>query len=632
MRKVKTKQKVGVNLKSSGALNRSVSTYGKNTLRLLEVNKNWLEIQDEPQHKKGIFSDSDDSFVAPPVPTKQSPKRKPRLKERKKQEWSNKENTTSDSILSGDNTKLIKNIEDMDYSSVSEKPQKADIPDVINSSIAIIALNSSKAKFITNNRRRKHLKSEYKATDGWLTVSFSEPLHESELTLPFQTSVVHGFDDSTCELFAAPAIFKSIKPAQSTPLRNFTGQIPMSIARTKLDSKMFLENFGTPMSAVRTCQQSRIFRTKNLDKSDEDIFQLSFQEALSPKKQIPHRTLTALDKVLLECGQDKAKPFDNFLALMENGCRKIGEGVFAEVYHFQSLQGCDVALKVIPIEGTKILNGEKQKTFSEVLPEIVNSVELFNLKTSEESKTDSFISLYRVHLTYGPYPAVLLDAWDIHNSTKTSENDRPFLPDPNQHYVLFEFADGGIDIEHFKFNNASQSLAALKQTISGLAVAENTLMFEHRDLHWGNILVQKIETKLFSFTLNGINYSSETSGISIRIIDFTLSRMTKGGISLYQDLSNDEELFNADSSVDYQFEIYRMMRDELGNDWSLFRPRTNVLWIHYLIDKLINQVHYKSKRSKIHRQSIQTMRQLSKTILTFASCQEIVEKSSLFNR
>jgi len=42
---------------------------------------------------------------------------------------------------------------------------------------------------------------------------------------------------------------------------------------------------------------------------------------------------------------------------------------------------------------------------------------------------------------------------------------------------------------------------------------------------------------------------------------------------------------------DYQFDIYRQMRaivsDENGADWSEYRPATNVLWLHYLADKLL---------------------------------------------
>lgn len=44
------------------------------------------------------------------------------------------------------------------------------------------------------------------------------------------------------------------------------------------------------------------------------------------------------------------------------------------------------------------------------------------------------------------------------------------------------------------------------------------------------------------------------------IIDFTLSRISYGGKEIYNNLSSDPELFS--SYGDYQFEIYRLMKEE----------------------------------------------------------------------
>ena len=99
------------------------------------------------------------------------------------------------------------------------------------------------------------------------------------------------------------------------------------------------------------------------------------------------------------------------------------------------------------------------------------------------------------------------------------------------------------------------------QIIMTLAVAEEAFQFEHRDLHWGNILLQTTSTTQFLYCLHGKQVTLPSKGVQITIIDYTLSRMTYDKTSLYNDLSNDEELFLAQG--DYQFEIYRMMRDVL---------------------------------------------------------------------
>lgn len=60
-----------------------------------------------------------------------------------------------------------------------------------------------------------------------------------------------------------------------------------------------------------------------------------------------------------------------------------------------------------------------------------------------------------------------------------------------------------------------------------LAVAEECLEFEHRDLHWGNLLLEKLPARCpsLSFTLRGEAFEVQSHGLRARLIDFTLSRM-----------------------------------------------------------------------------------------------------------
>lgn len=52
-------------------------------------------------------------------------------------------------------------------------------------------------------------------------------------------------------------------------------------------------------------------------------------------------------------------------------CRKLGEGTYGEVF---LLHGEDESvLKIIPVEGRAIVNGEKQKTFLEIFSEMIIS-------------------------------------------------------------------------------------------------------------------------------------------------------------------------------------------------------------------------------------------------------------------
>ncbi len=59
-----------------------------------------------------------------------------------------------------------------------------------------------------------------------------------------------------------------------------------------------------------------------------------------------------------------------------------------------------------------------------------------------------------------------------------------------------------------------------------VSVAEEKLGFEHRDLHWGNLLVRDVENeeKHLHYDVSGINFKVSTDKIKVTIIDFSLSR------------------------------------------------------------------------------------------------------------
>lgn len=105
------------------------------------------------------------------------------------------------------------------------------------------------------------------------------------------------------------------------------------------------------------------------------------------------------------------------------------------------------------------------------------------------------------------------------------------------------------------------SFFLLIQTALTLAVAEQKFEFEHRDLHWGNILIAPTADKFNEFRIGGKVVKLLTHGVKVTIIDYSLSRMVYDGAILFNNIARDEELFQ--SSGDYQFDIYRLMRDRV---------------------------------------------------------------------
>lgn len=143
-------------------------------------------------------------------------------------------------------------------------------------------------------------------------------------------------------------------------------------------------------------------------------------------------------------------------------CRKIGEGVFGEVFLNQSAKSSHV-LKIIPIEGIEEINGAQQKRFDEILQEVIITQELSALRYDTVNRTAGFVEVLNVRLVEGRYPLYLLTLWNAYKDNHGTENESPGIFGDNQLYVVFELANCGLDLEAYDFKNAEQSYSAFKQ-------------------------------------------------------------------------------------------------------------------------------------------------------------------------
>ncbi|EFN83070.1 Putative serine/threonine-protein kinase haspin-like protein, partial [Harpegnathos saltator] len=306
-------------------------------------------------------------------------------------------------------------------------------------------------------------------------------------------------------------------------------------------------------------------------------------------------------------------------------CRKIGEGVYGEVFLYERDDEKSV-IKIIPIEGEKLVNGEPQKKFNEILSEIVIAEELHNMRLHSTYNTSAFVEVRNIRCIIGKYPGKLIKLWNIYDDDKTSDNDCPSMFEEHQLYIALELGYGGEDLEAFAFQTAEEAYAVFLQTALALAVAEKAFEFEHRDLHWGNVLISKTEESYIYYNLDGKKIKFPSNKVKVSIIDYTLSRMLYQGYCIYNNLAMDPALFIARG--DYQFEIYRLMRDKIQNNWQKFEPYTNVLWLHYILDKMITTVRYKRKNLKAHKQAINKLKELKNKILNYDSVYNFVNDSN----
>lgn len=60
------------------------------------------------------------------------------------------------------------------------------------------------------------------------------------------------------------------------------------------------------------------------------------------------------------------------------------------------------------------------------------------------------------------------------------------------------------------------------------------------------------------------------------------------------------------------------------NDWKNFEPYTNILWLHYTVDKMITALRYKRTNTKIHKHYIAKLKGIKNRILDYGSAAQFV--------
>nr|CAD7405841.1 unnamed protein product [Timema poppensis] len=170
---------------------------------------------------------------------------------------------------------------------------------------------------------------------------------------------------------------------------------------------------------------------------------------------------SACDVVLSKCHLKRILLFsDVFSFSFLDKCSKIGEGVYGEVFSCE--ESCSV-IKIIPIEGNQLVNGEPQKTFKEILSEIVITIELSNLRCSQYNTTSAFTEVLRCLCVQGRYPHRLIELWNIYAENKGTENDSPEMFAEDQLFIILELTHGGTDLEAYHFQSAEQAFSVYQQ-------------------------------------------------------------------------------------------------------------------------------------------------------------------------
>ncbi|KAJ3342011.1 Serine/threonine-protein kinase haspin [Gonapodya sp. JEL0774] len=348
--------------------------------------------------------------------------------------------------------------------------------------------------------------------------------------------------------------------------------------------------FVGDLASVGVCTQSKFFVEIN-----HSIHQVTLDDLL------PYFTMRRV--VTFEDGLTFSAPSRSTSLL--STLKKIAEATYSEVYEMtipdsvdKKRPGTRCVVKVVPVGGDISVNDSPQLTLKEVAAEVVCTSAVSELGPG-------FVKLARSFIAQGRYPKALLNEWDKFAKKRGTENERPdFLPS-EQLYMVLVLEHAGTELEKFKIRSWKESESVFVQLVLALAAAEEKIRFEHRDLHWGNVMILPSSSEIANVTWRrypatllpgglhspgssraGVaSVSVPSAGLEVRIIDYTLSRCNAGGRVWFNNMA-DEDIFKSEG--DRQFDVYREMRDHTAKDWGGFYPKTNLMWLSYILDKLLN--------------------------------------------
>lgn len=379
-------------------------------------------------------------------------------------------------------------------------------------------------------------------------------------------------------------------------------------------------------SLIGDVLERRTFSTKRIEeiqttseKDSQDIEVAVRNLSLSSQNSLlDEQRWDPLLALLAVCGQSSPSTFSEVLSEYCDlqSITKVGEGTYGEVF----IAG-EAVCKVVPFNGDSLVNGEIQKKGEELLEEVMLSLTLNQLRGRDDhihNVCPTFIETLRLRVCTGAYDDAMIRAWEEWDKKHLSENDHPMEFTEKQCFVVFVQEHGGQDLESFVLLSFNEVRSLLVQVTVALAVAEAAFEFEHRDLHWGNILLSRKGCETLQFILDGKKMHVKTYGVVGSIIDFTLSRINTGEDILFLDLSLDPGLFEGPKG-DKQSETYRKMKQVTEDCWEGSFPKTNVLWLQYLVDILLLKKVY-DRTSRDERE----LRSLKKRLNGYESAKEAV--------
>jgi serine/threonine-protein kinase haspin len=491
----------------------------------------------------------------------------------------------------------------------------------------------------TSNRRRKR-RSNHKNTSSLFSSISSSSLFSQNAGSAANTSgsTINSKNN------------KSTSPASSSissyiPKKSSFADIKKSFLSLSSSSSTFFKGNSSsktaqpenekPVISLPTPVDTSREKLRNKLRASNSLMSLARSDTSNSLVAVPAEQYqqSQLDTLLGLCNSSSICDFTTYISdtVKEVDMTKLAEASFSEVFiQRDKTKNTSMIYKIMAFGNEEL----EQVPVQDIIQELSIARLLMSL--------DGFVDVIDAAVVKGSYPEYLINQWDQYAENNKSENFRPDFYGEEQLYCIMVLSDAGTDLEHFALSSWLEAESVFWQTVNCLSNAEEKYKFEHRDLHWGNLvistkndkkkdtgqvtrLLEKLDIKDVSETNNNDNddyddyeeFDYDHTDLKVTLIDYTLSRAnnTEGSV-IYTRLDH-PDFFRGKG--DYQFDIYRFMRSQISTmhlkhspsvgstpsspqigsnatapntftdiDWSMFCGKSNVLWLHYVVDKLLN--------------------------------------------
>lgn len=320
-----------------------------------------------------------------------------------------------------------------------------------------------------------------------------------------------------------------------------------------------------------------------------------------------------LNKLMTLCDSEDVLDFNRALksSFKDTKLKKIAETVDSETYVVvvgsKPLTAVDTVVQLYPID---------THTASKVYCNLLTFKKLSDLHMGITNKCYGFRILRRTVFVDDTLPENFAKAYEEFAKPRS----RPYHPPPDlrpreQRYMLVESDYSGTSILYSKLK-PSQAISVIGQVACTLAVAERELQFEHRNLHEDNVKVLPSTSKNQHFLIDGRTCCVKGSGIKVTIFDDDFSRITYNNQIILR-MRNYNRVYKEKTA------IYLTMERIIKNQWDVFHPETNALWLAYLCGHLSDYLTVPNPTGDWQRK-LELLSFMQRDLLRFRSADEFV--------